>query len=324
MPTNVTPEYRAADQRYRAATTPDEQMAALQAMLSTVPKHKGTEKLQADIKRRMAQLRREAQEHRRGGHRPFFHIERAEGGQTVLVGPPNGGKSALLDRLTSARPEVAPYAWTTHLPLPGMMAFEDTQVQLVDLPAVAPEGTEYWVFEIVKNADLVLLVLDASDDDVLARADETLAALAERHIVLVDADADDPGLANRALLVATKLDLPGAADNMEVLADLLGDQFPLVAVSVETGAGLEDLRRAVFERLRLIRVYTKAPGQTLARGRPFLMPSGSTVLEAASTVHHDFAARLRYARLWGHGRFDGQMVGRDDVLQDGDLIEFHI
>jgi uncharacterized protein len=324
MPTNVTPEYRGAEQRYRAATDPDEQLAALQEMLSTVPKHKGTEKLQADIKRRIAQLRKDALQPRKGGHRPFFHVERAEGGQTVLVGPPNAGKSLLLSRLTSARPEVADYAFTTHAPLPGMMAFEDTQVQLVDLPPVAPEGTEYWVFEIVKHADLVLLVVDVGDDDVLTRADGAIQVLADHHVDLVPADEEDRGLARPAIVVATKGDLPGARDNGVFLRELLGDGFAVVPVSAATGQGIEDLRRTIFAALRLIRVYTKAPGQAPRRTRPFLMPQGSTVLDAAQTVHHDFAQRLRFARIWGTARFDGQPVGRDDELHDGDLVEFHI
>jgi hypothetical protein len=324
MPTNVTPEYRAAEQRYRAATDPDEQFAALQEMLSTVPKHKGTEKLQADIKRRIAQLRKDALQPRKGGHRPFFHVERVEGGQTVLVGPPNAGKSLLLSRLTSARPEVADYAFTTHAPLPGMMAFEDTQVQLVDLPPVAPEGTEYWVFEIVKHADLVLLVVDAGDDDVLTRVEEVIQVLADHHVDLVPAAEEDCGLARPTIVVATKGDLPGARDNGGFLREFLGDGFAVVPVSAATGQGIEDLRRTIFAARRLIRVYTKAPGQAARRTRPFLMPQGSTVLDAAQTVHHDFAQRLRFARIWGTGRFDGQPVGRDEALRDGDLVEFHI
>ena len=324
MPTNVTPEYRAAEQRYRAATGPDEQLIALQDMLSTVPKHKGTEKLQADIKRRMAQLRKEAQQPRRGGHKSLFHVERGEGGQTVLLGAPNAGKSRLLARLTSAHPEVGIYPFTTHAPLPGMMSYEDTQVQLVDLPPVAAEGTEYWVFEIIKHADLALFVVDVGDDDVLTRTDEVIGALAERHIELIAATESDPGLARPTILVANKVDASRARDNLDVLCELLGGRFPVLAASSETGEGLEALRRAVFAALRLIRVYTKAPGQPPQRARPFLLPCGSTVIDAALSVHHDFAARLRFARIWGTEHFEGQMIGRDDELRDGDLIEFHI
>jgi uncharacterized protein len=324
MPTNVTPEYRAAEQRYRSATLPDEQMAALQEMLSTVPKHKGTEKLQADIKRRISQLRKEALQQRRSGHRPFFHIERAEGGQTVLVGAPNAGKSLLVSRMTNATPEVADYAYTTQAPLPGMMTYEDVQLQVVDMPPVAAEGTEYWVFEIVKHSDLVLFVVDAADDDVLSHVESVESALERRQVELVSAESDDPGLGRRALLVANKLDLPGAAENVAVLADLLAPRFPVIAVSAQTGQGLVDLRRAVFDHLRLIRVYTKPPGQAVRRTRPFVLPRGSTLHDAAMMVHHYFAEKLKFARIWGAGRFDGQMVGREDELHDNDLVEFHI
>ncbi len=334
MPTNVTPEYKNAEQRYREAQTVEEQLEALLQMLATLPKHKGTEKLQADIRRKISAARRELQQHRRArGRRPAHIIDRAEGGQTVLVGPPNSGKSLLLRRLTNATPEVADYPFSTQLPTPGMMPFENVQLQLVDLPPLDPKATDGWVFEAVKRSDLVLLVLESASDDLLSHYEMCLEVLRQRRITLAAAEAtwqpDGAGLSGQAsaakpaLLVANKMDLPMAATNLDLLLELVGPAMPIVRVSALTGAGLEDLRRAVFRGLRVIRVYTKAPGRPGDRSSPFMLPQGSTVLDAARTVHQDFAQSLKYARLWGGQGPDGQMVGRDHVLQDEDMVEFH-
>lgn len=330
MPTNVGPEYKAAEARYRLAATPEAQLAALQEMLSTIPKHKGTEKMQADIKRRISEQKKEAAQRKRGGHRPAYMIEAAEGGRIVLVGPTNSGKSQLLARLTNAEPEVADYPYTTRLPMPGMMPYEDVMLQLVDLPAVTGTVAEPWVLDQIRRSDVVLLVVDAGDDDVLSAVDDLLRLLEERGIAIVPAwgagssDDQDQVLPKRALLVANKCDRPGSVGRVEVLRELVDGRLPVLAVSGSTGEGLEALRSGIYRAANIIRVYTKAPGRQAQRTRPFLLPAGSTVLDAARTVHADFAARLRFARIWGEGRFEGQMVRRDDVLRDGDMLEFHI
>ena len=137
MPANLTPEYLAAEEEFKSAQSHEEKIAALERMLSTVPKHKGTEKLQADIKRRLSRERKEG--HKKGGARtvPFWLVKKEGAGQVALIGPPNAGKSSLLAALTNARPEVADYPFTTHAPTPGMMAYENIQVQLIDLPPVS-------------------------------------------------------------------------------------------------------------------------------------------------------------------------------------------
>ncbi len=334
MPTNVTPEYKNAEQRYRQAQTVEEQLEALLEMLATLPKHKGTEKLQADIRRKISTARREMQQRRRArGHRPAHIIDRAEGGQTVLVGPPNSGKSLLLARLTNANPEVADYPFSTQVPTPGMMPFENVQLQLVDLPPLDPSATEGWVYEAIKRADLLLLVLDAASDDLLShyatcgellrRRRLSLVAPADRLTTAASGEEAWSAESKPALLVANKMDHPAAEANLGLLMELVGDALPVVRVSAATGAGLEVLRRAIFEGLRVVRVYTKAPGRPGDRTSPFMLPRGATVLDAARSVHQEFAQSLKYARLWGRERFEGQMVGRDHVLEDEDMVEFH-
>lgn len=325
MPANLTPEYLAAEARYRAAKTDKERLAALQEMLSTIPKHKGTEKLQAEIKRKIAQLRTAPK--KRGPSRLVLDsIEREGAGQVALAGLPNSGKSSLLARLTNARPEIADYPFSTVKPLPGMMEFEDIQIQLVDLPPLARGYTEGWVYSHIRNADLVMVVLDLAAEDPQRDLQEAMALLEEERIRLASEASQglEGGMVVKAgLICGTKLDLPGARAGLARL-NSGGWGLPLVAVSARSGEGLEELKRAVFSALRIIRVYTKEPGKKPDLERPYTLPKGSTVLDLAREIHQEFAARLRYALLWGSGKFEGQRVPRDHEIQDGDIVELHI
>lgn len=322
MPANLTPEYLAADKRFKAATTPQERLAALEEMLATIPKHKGTEKMQADLKRRIAKVRTETQR-RKGAARgkPFYHVDKEGAGQLVLVGGPNSGKSSLLAALTNAAPEVADYPFTTRVPLPGMMAYENVQIQLVDLPPVTPEFPEGWLYAIIRTADAALLIVDLADDDLLAQGERVLGLLAAANIRFV-ADPREPQ-DRRALVVANKLDARGAGGRLGLFREFLGDRLPVLPVSARAGTGLDGLRQASFALLRVIRVYSKPPGKKADLSVPFILPEGATVLDAAAAVHRDFVQKLKYARLWNRDHA-GQMVGRDHVLADGDTVEIHV
>ncbi len=327
MPANLTPEYLDAEKRFKAAQTTDEKLDALEEMLATIPKHKGTEKMQADIKRRIAKVRGELQ-HKGGPARgaAVSHIEKQGAGQVVLIGAPNTGKSLLVRKLTHATPEVADYPFTTRLPCPGMMPFEDIQIQLVDLPPVHPESSESWVPQVIRYADAALLVVDLAAPDLLDEIETTVGQLETSRIFLRDQrlfDQPAGSIALPTLLVANKRDIPGAAENASVLEELYRARFPMISVSAESGDGLEELKRAIFTRLDIVRVYTKAPGKKADYTAPYVLKRGSTVVALAERVHHDLAQSLRYARVWGHGKFEGQMVQRDYVLVDRDVIELH-
>ena len=321
MPANLTPQFIKARERFFMATTPEEKLAALEEMQSTIPKHKGTEKMRADIKKKIARLRDADLRAKKGHSSGYDHIPKEGAGQAVLVGPPNSGKSSLVAALTHARPEVAEYPFSTLVPVPGMMAFEDVKIQLVDLPPLSEEYTEAWVYNLVRSGDLVVLVLGLDEIDLI---DEYLGdlrrMLSEHHVELaVDRTAGEERI--RILptrIVLTKVDLfPGAA---RLLAQL---PFPGVATSVVSGAGLDDFRRMMFEALRVLRVYTKLPGKKPDLEEPYTLPEGATVLDAVRTVHRDLAETLKYVRVWGSGRFDGQQVPSDHRLKDGDIIEIH-
>lgn len=329
MPANLTPDYLAAEQRFRAAVALEDKLDALEEMLATIPKHKGTEKMQADIKRRLAKLRaqlevRPGSARRRAQHR----VERQGAGQVALVGPPNAGKSQLLAALSNAAPEVAPYPFTTRLPLAGMVAFENLQIQVVDLPPVAPGMTPPWLWGLVRGADAVLLVFDLADDDLLSRVEETLALLSQGRVTLVP-DSEAPASeahpvreGRPGLVVANKADLEGAPDHLDLLQEMCYP-LPVEMVSARTGTNLERLKQLTWQMLHRIRVYPKAPGKKIEYDAPLILPENATVLEGAAALHKEIARTLKYARVWSSRTFPGQMVPRDFPLQDGDVVEFH-
>jgi len=325
MPANLTPQYMAADKKFKDATTPQQKIEALEEMLSTIPKHKGTEKMQADLKRRIAKFRQEAQRRKGAARaRPFYHVEREGAGQIALVGAPNTGKSSLLAVLTNAHPDIGDYPFTTRVPLAGMALFEDVQVQLVDLPPVSPEMTEGWFYAIIRGADGALVVVDVADPDVLASTEQLFQLLAAGGIELVPPGRVRGGPREvPAVFVAAKLDAPHAAETLEIFKEFYGGRLPVLPVSAREDVNLLQLRRTIFDMLNVIRIYSKKPGKKADTQVPYILKRGTLVLEAAGVVHKDFAQSLRYARLWRRGEIEGQMVSREQVLEDGDILELH-
>jgi ribosome-interacting GTPase 1 len=313
MPANLTPEYLEADRRFRLAKTGPEKVEALELMLAVIPKHKGTEKLQGDIKRRLSQARKDSQKKGAAHSTPFYLIKKEGAGQVALVGPPNSGKSQLVCSLTHARPEVADYPFTTRMPTPGMMLFENVQFQLVDLPPLSPEFTEPWLPQVIRYANLGVLLVDLNDPGVLDEMEFIHGLLDERR------------LPAPKLLAGNKIDLEGARGNFEALVDLYGNRYRCVAVSALTGEGLDRFARAVFDAMEIVRVYTKVPGKPPELTAPYILRRGSTVEDAARHVHKDFGEHLKYARLFhAGGSRDGLMVDRHRLVEDEDIFEFHM
>ncbi len=360
MPANLTPDYKRAEQAYRAAEDDRERLAQLREMLRTIPKHKGTEHLQADIKSRIKQLGDELAGPKKGAARTGpVHSVRPEGAaQIALLGPPNSGKSMLHARLTGSRSAVGPYPHATHEPLPGMLAFEDIHFQLVDLPPITADYIDSWFVNALQRADGAMFVVDVADPDCAGQVAAVLAQLDERRVTLTaawpagapeppasesgrlaaadgtDAEPDpaegtDPALDPfrirlPTLLVANKSDLGFDPADLEVLEELAGIDFQVMPVSAETGAGLERIAPFLFCGLGIVRVYTKAPGRPPDMHRPFTVRRNATVLDVARLIHKDLAESLKYARAWGEGVFDGQQVGPEHPVADRDVIELHM
>lgn len=340
MPTNVTPDYKKAEEAYRKAREPKERLDCLKEMYRTIPKHKGTEHLQADIKTRIKQLTEELAGPKKGGRRSGpSHVVRPEGAaQLCLLGPPNSGKSSLHDKLTGSHSDVGPYPYTTHLPIPGMLPWEDIHFQLVDLPPVSDEFMEPWLVNALQPADGALLVVDISDPECLEQVPMVIERLKEKKVFLTTAwpglklpDADQETgekdvfrLDLPTLMIANKSDLDPDPEEIEILEELLGLSFPTLTMSAKTGDGLDELGAFLFRALEVVRVYTKTPGKPADKDKPFTVRRGGTVHDVAGLVHKDIARDLKFARMWGEEVFDGQQVGPDHLVTDGDLVELHL
>jgi ribosome-interacting GTPase 1 len=328
MPINLPPEAIEAEQRYRAAKSVAEKIARLEEFISTIPKHKGTDKLRADLRRRLSKLKSAAQSRKKVSRQDSaFRIDKEGVGQVVIVGPTNVGKSALVATLTNATPEVADSPFTTWEPTPGMMPIENIQVQLVDTPPLNRNYVEPELLDLIRRSDLVLLVVDLQADP-FQQLEDTITLLQEHRIVprhLKERYIEQRRLTFVPLLVlVNKSDDEDSDEDFQIFCELLEDDWPLLPVSATTNRNLERLKQVVFEWLEIIRVYSKPPGKEPDLSAPFVLKRGSTVAEFAGKVHQDFSESLKSVRVWGDGVYDGQMVGRDHVLHDGDVVELRI
>ncbi len=330
MPANLTPQYLKAEEAYRRATTLEEELKCLQVMLQEIPKHKGTDHLQADIKAKIAKVKRElAAEKRTGKRTRGFRIPRQGAGTAVLLGGPNAGKSQLIAALTNATPEVAPYPFTTKTPAPAMMPWEDVFVQLIDTPPITSDYLDPLMHGIIRSADLALLLVDLGSDAGIEQCQEVLDRLAATKTRLAATsylDENDVGLSfTRTFLVPNKIDLPDARQRLELLHELCPLDFPEYVISAQQRIGLEELREAIYRAMDVVRVYSKLPSAKQPDlDRPFTLRRGSTLLELAGMVHKDYLTKLKFARVWGSAVHPGTQVKGDYVLQDKDVVELHM
>lgn len=383
MPANLPAEAEKALARYQAARTIEEKIRALEEALSLIPDHKGTEKLRGRIKRRIAELRREAERKAslRAVRRDYFHVPKEGAAQVVLIGTANSGKSSLLRALTNAKPQVSGYPLTTTMPVPGMMLYNDVEIQLVELPAILTEDLEETQFTnrsvgFSKNADLIVIILDGARgpakqlERILEIYDESGVSFRRKRCEIEIEKKDSGGIRlvvfgslgvdvrevedllrsvgirnavvrvrgeasiedfeevviremthKRGLIAVNKID-QAAPGSLEEVKNIAGE-IPVVGVSAENGAGLEDLKRQIFNSLDLIRVYTRKAGIT--SDKPIILPRNSTIRDLAEIIHRDFAEKMKYARVWGASvKVQGQRVGPDHVLEDGDIVEIKI
>jgi len=313
MPANLPPQYFEAERDFRQAKSPAEKITALEEMLAIMPKHKGTDKLRAELRQRIAKLTQAAGK-KLATQRASMVIPKEGAGQVAIIGPPNSGKSQLVSTITNASPAVAEYPYTTQSATPGMMEFKNIKVQLIDTPPLSPQPTPWWLPPMLRRADALLAVIDLSKSPLEQL--EILTSQLEQMRLAIGQNA-------RVLIAANKADLDNTRPNYTALKNRYERQLPVIATSAKEGTGLEELKRKIFEVLDIIRVYTKTPGKKPDFDDPIILEKGSTLADAAAAVHKDFQARLKYARIWGSGKHDGLMVRRDHILEDEDVIELH-
>jgi ribosome-interacting GTPase 1 len=330
MPANLTQQYLKAEEAYRRAATPDEELKCLQAMLQEIPKHKGTDHLQASLKTKISKLKKDITSDKKSGQKSRgLRIPRQGAGTAILLGGPNAGKSQFLATMTGATPEVAQYPFTTHQPMPGMMPWEDVVVQLIDTPPITSDFIEAYIYGLIRSAELVLLILDLGDDDGVTRCLEVIEKLNETKTRLGSEsclDESDVGLSfTQTLLIPNKIDLPGANDRLELFHEMSPISLPEFPISATEEIGLEPLRNEIYRRMDVVRAYTKLPSaKEPDMGRPFTVRRGDTLLDLAPQVHKDYAKGLKFARVWGSAVHDGTIVKGDYEINDRDIVELHL
>jgi ribosome-interacting GTPase 1 len=331
MPANLTQQYLKAEEEYRRATTVEEELKCLQVMLQEIPKHKGTDKLQADLKAKIAKAKKEVQVERSSGKKggKGLRIPRQGAGTAIILGGPNAGKSQLLASMTHATPEVAPYPFTTQVPVPGMMPWNDVNVQLIDTPPVTADYMETYTQGLIRGADLVLLVVDLGADEGIEQCQEVLDRLAQTKTRLASKSSlgeEDVGLSfTQTFVLPNKIDLPEAAERLALMHELLPLEFREFVISAQEKINLEPLRDAIYQAMDVIRVYTKLPtAKEPDMDRPFTIRRGSQLIDLAGEVHKDYRENLKFARVWGEAVHAGTPVKGDYVLHDRDIVELHL
>jgi ribosome-interacting GTPase 1 len=334
MPANLTPEYKKAEAAYKQARDPQERLDQLGEMHRAIPKHKGTEHLRAEIKTKIKELRAELSGPAKGGARtgPATYVHPEGAAQVAVIGPPNTGKSTLHTALTGSHTQVGAYPFTTQFPEPGMLTVDDAHLQLVDLPPISSQHPIAWIGNTLQAADGALLVIDLAQPGCVEDLIALRQSLEERQVTLIGSWAPDPSTEDDpfavvlpTLLIVNKSDLIDDVEGeLAVCRELTGVDFPSLAVSSTTGEGLDEIGPWLFRNLEIVRVYTKVPGKEADMGRPYTVRHGATVGEVAQLVHRDLATSFHHARIWGSDAYDGQQVGRDHVVEDGDILEIHV
>jgi len=206
-----------------------------------------------------------------------------------------------------------------------MIQFEDIQIQLIDMPPITADYSAGGQIGTYRHCDLIAVVIDLSAD-LAEQVDICMDYLESKNLLIDDqagaSDEHSNVLGTKAFCICTKVDIakPNALQNLKKLCKR---PFEFVEISAKTGTGLEELSRMLFKLLGIIRIYTKPPGEKPDLGEPFTLPTGSTVMDLASTIHRELAEKLKFARIWGTGVYDGQNTQRNHVLNDKDIIELH-
>jgi hypothetical protein len=326
MPANLPPQFYALSMKLKEAASNDEKISILEGMLAICPKHKGTEKLQKDLKRRIAKLKKWGP--RRQKKENLYFVKKEGAGQVVISGPANSGKSSLLNALTNANAKVAPYPFTTKIPQPAMMTYENILIQLVDTPPLSKEFSRPWLKEILKATDILLAVFDLSKGNIIEEIKNFKEIL------------DDWNLSEKKIIfLGNKIDLEVAKENLKKVR---AQNEVTSIISCLKKIGLEELKKEIFDLLEIIRVYTKSHNQDLPDfEHPFIMKKNSRLIDLASQIHHNFTFSFKYAKLFNeleiHFTSDKskiyqifkkdskkpQIIGKDYILRDGDVVEIY-
>jgi len=329
MPTNLPADYFNAEERFRSATTTEDKIKHLEEMMGTIPKHKGTDHLRADLRKKLSKLKTAATSKKTTKKQvSAYHINKEGAGQIIIIGTTNVGKSSLVANQTNADPEVSAVPFTTWSAMPGMMMIDNIQVQLIDTPPISDEYIDPEFLNLIRRVDMVMIMIDLHAHPV-QQFEFVLQKLQENRIAPkhLEGKIEVEGflLHVPTLVVVNKYDSEEFEEHYQIFQELLGQEYPMVPVSVQTGHNMDALKQTIFEKLGVIRVYSKAPGKDVDKTAPFVVDQGIELGDFAGKVHKDFQKNLKSAKIWGTSAdFPGQMVSRDHVLEDEDVVELQI
>lgn len=290
MPANVTPQFKKAHAEYLAVRTVEEKIEKLKLMIRLAPKHKGSENLLANLKSRLAKLKKELQKQKKVKKHKKVGIKKEGDAQISLLGYTNSGKSLLLSRLTNAKPNVSKFPYTTTKPEQGMLDV-GALVQVLDLPSLK-DSEENEILGYANNSDLVLIVGCSIDE--IKKAIEKIKN-------------------KNVLVVINKADI---IDTEKIKKEFSG----AIEISALQNKGIENLKNRIFDSLNIIRIFTKQPGH-MPKKRPVILKENSTVEDFAGKIHKDFIKRFKFAKVWRKKSF--QRVGLKYILKDSDIVEIH-
>ncbi len=331
MPANLPPHYYELEREYKAEKDPREKLRLAKELMALMPKHKGTDKLQADLKAKISKLKKQidsgGKKHGARIAEKWDSIEKEGAAQVILIGPPNSGKSTIVDYYTSAKPLIGDYPYTTREPATGMMQYETIQIQLIDTPPISDDYMENYIPNLVRAADLTVIVVDVSQPGFDERVKVIFDIMDQKRVKLlpeVPEDPEDPKYSYKKTVFAGHKFLDeGGEMGMKNLSRLYPD-YVIIPSSILDDETAEKFKDSLFKSLGIIRVFTKKVGHDPDYNDPIILPAGGTVEDAAFELHKDFARKMQYAKIWGEGKYEGQRVSSSYKLSDGDIIEFRI
>jgi len=390
MPANLPAEAKAKWLKVSEAKTPEEKLKALRDFLSSVPRHKGTERIIMQARRQMGILRKQIQEEKKKRQQrksgPSFFIEKEGAAQIILIGEPNTGKSALMRCLTKVNTISSENAFETRRPIPGILEWKGVYLQIVDSPSIVKGSSKGFmnglqVLTLIKNSDGIIIVLDALKNP-LNQIKNIENELKEAKIILrkknykiviekkrfgginifgrvkdaseseiqsllrsyginhaniwIKGEATISNIEEQILFSYTykpsiifinKIDLldKDSIDKIIQKAKMYLDNkipvFPCSSIRCELPE-VDGIFKFFLKELELIRVYTRNPRTGVIERKPIILRKNSKVIDAAKMVHSRLYKNFKYAKIWSPRlRFSPQKVGKDFVLEDGDIIE---
>lgn len=294
--TNQGYEYKNAEMVFLAAKTPEERITALEEMIRTCPKHKSSEKMLANLNSRLVKLRKEQERKAKKKGKKVLAIKKTGDVIVCLVGMTNSGKSALLAKLTNAKPLVSELPFTTSKPEQGILDYGGCQMQIIELPSFRGLDADSENLGIIRMSDLIVIV-----------------AVSDTEINFVLEELKDARINIPSIVVHSKSDLVIRIPYQSK-----------ISVSSKTGQNIDKLRDMIFSKIKVIRVCTKEPGRPSEK-RPVILKEGSAIRDFAAKVHKDFLKKFDYALVWGpSAKFPGQKCGLIHLLKDKDTVEMHM